>query len=67
MPSYDRRDPVKAYEQITGDIRQTMRGIEEKLRVHAKKYDDKQTDWGYVGDVAEVLKRLGEVSDFLKG
>jgi hypothetical protein len=65
MPSYDRRDPEKAYEQITVDIRKAMRGIEEKLRTHSGKARDNNKDWGYVGDAAEVLKRLGEISDFL--
>jgi translation elongation factor EF-Ts len=65
MPSYDRRDPEKAYEQVTGDIRKAMRSLEEKLRVHAGKQRDKSNDWGYVGDVTEVLKRLQEVNDFM--
>jgi len=67
MPSYDRRDPEKAYEQIAVDIRKAMRGIEEKLRTHAGKASENKKDWGYVGDAAEVLKRLGEISDFLVG
>ena len=67
MPSYDRRDPEKAYEQITADIRTTLRGIEQKLRTHASKASDNAKDWRYVGDAAEVLKRLGEISDFLAG
>ncbi len=65
MPSYDRRDPEKAYEQVVADLRKTLRSVEEKLRVHAGKFRDDPTNWGYVGDVAEVLKRLGEIHDFL--
>jgi hypothetical protein len=65
MPSYDRRDPEKAYEQVTDDIRKVMRSIEEKLRVHSGKQRDKSSDWGFVGDATEVLKRLQEIHDFL--
>jgi hypothetical protein len=67
MPNYDRRDPEKAYDQITADIRKTTRGLEEKLRVHSGKFEEDKTNWGYVGDVAEVLKRLQEIHDFLRG
>lgn len=67
MPSYDRRDPSKAYEQVVGDIRKVMRSLEEKLRLHAHKQGDKADDWGYVGDITEVLKRLQETNDFLAG
>ena len=55
MPSYDRRDPEKAYEQVTGDIRKVMRSLEQKLRTHAGKHRDEPTRWDYVGDVTEVL------------
>lgn len=65
MPSYDRRDPEKAYEQLEGDIRKTMREIEQKLRTHGAKHRENTKDWGFVGDMAEVLKRLGEIHDFL--
>jgi hypothetical protein len=66
MPSYDRRDPEKAYEQVTTDIRGLLRKLDETLRVHAGKHREKPSDWRYVGDVSEVLKRLGETVDFLK-
>ena len=65
MPSYDRRDPEKAYEQVTGDIRKVLRGIEQKLRVHEGKHRDDTKNWGYVGDITEVLKKLQETHDFL--
>lgn len=65
MPSYDRRDPEKAYDQVTADIRKVMRGIEEKLRTHANQHQDKPSDWGLVGDITQVLKQLQEVNDFL--
>lgn len=67
MPSYDRRDPEKAYDQVTTDIRGQIRQLEEALRVHAGKHRDKPSDWGFVGDVTEVLKRLAETVDFIKG
>jgi hypothetical protein len=65
MPSYDRRDPQKAYDQVTEDIRKVMRSMEEKIRLHAHKQSEKPEDWGWVGDVTEVLKRLQEAHDFL--
>jgi len=67
MPSYDRRDPEKAYEQVTTDLRGQIRKLEEALRIHAGKHRDKPSDWGLVGDVSEVLRRLAETVDFIKG
>lgn len=67
MPSYDRRDPAKAYEQVVDDIRQTMRSLEEKLRLHSRKREEKPEDWGHVGDVTHVLKSLQDIHDFISG
>ena len=65
MPSYDRRDPQKAYDQVTEGIRKVMLRMEEKIRPHSHKQSEKPEDWGWVGDVTEVLKRLQEAHDFL--
>jgi hypothetical protein len=65
MPSYDRRDPAKAYSQVMADIHRTIKTLEEKLRVHSRVAEEKPEDWGYVGDVSHVLKQLGDVVDFL--
>ena len=65
MPSYDRRDPAKAYSQVTADIHRTLKTIEEKLRVHSRAAEEKPDDWGFVGEVSQVLKDLGNVVDFL--
>jgi hypothetical protein len=65
MPNYDRRDPAKAYDQVSADIRKVMRKIEQQLRVHDGQFREKTENWGFVGDVTEVLKRLQELSDFL--
>ena len=65
MPSYDRRDPVKAYSQVTADIHRTLKTLEEKLRVHARAAEEKPDDWGFVGEVSQVLKQIGDVVDFI--
>jgi hypothetical protein len=67
MPSYDRRDPTKAYDQVTTDIHRALKTLEEKLRVHSRKHEENPDDWGYVGDVSRVLKDLGEIVDSLSG
>ena len=65
MPSYDRRDPAKAYAQVTADIHRTIKTLEEKLRVHAHVAEEKPEDWGFVGDASHVLKPVGDLVDFL--
>jgi hypothetical protein len=67
MPSYDRRDADKAYEQVAGDVRKVLRDVDEKIRAHGHKQREDSKNWGYVGDLTEVLKRLAEIREFLTG
>lgn len=63
MASYDRRDPVKAYEEETVKAMAIMTAIQRKLVKHRKEFEKHPTHWTYVGDLTHLVEVL---SDFDK-
>jgi hypothetical protein len=51
------------YEELLGEIRDTLHGIEAEVTHHTKRQYEDSKNWGYVGDLAKVLQTLKEVED----
>ena len=65
--TYDRRDPVKAYQQALVRAKKLLVDIDVELDKLTKDQARKPTDWGYFGTCAEVASQLDNIEKFLSG
>ena len=60
-------DSVRAYEKRQAEIRELLRDIVCQLQHHARKQKANPDDWGFSGDLANVVTLLREASEAIGG
>lgn len=59
-------DPKKAYAEEAQKVEGLLRDIDFLARKHQDRAGRDPSNWGYVGDLTQVVSKLQEVKDFLK-
>ena len=57
----------EAYQRHAAEIQSKIQELTAELQRHAKFQSDKNTNWSYVGDLAEVNKLLDQAVKFVSG
>lgn len=57
----------EAYQRHVAEIQSKIQELTAELQRHAKFQSDKNTNWSYVGDLAEVNKLLDQAVKFVSG
>lgn len=55
---------AQAYERNQSEIATMIANLQARLEIHAKRFEIKGgRDWGFVGDLADVKEKIGELLD----
>lgn len=57
----------EAYKRHLAEIQAKMQQISQQIQRHTASRHNGDTNWSYVGDLAEVNKLLDQVTEFLSG
>jgi hypothetical protein len=58
-------ETTKKYLSILNEIKKESKLLSDKLKKHNVSFKGHQSDWGYVGDLNNVLEKLKELNLFL--
>lgn len=67
MSTILQRERVLAYQDVRGDIAEQIARINMLLAKHGKNYRKDPTNYGPVGDLEEVRRRLIAIREFIEG
>lgn len=56
---------AQEYQAEQNKARQALAEIQKLLAQHAKKQAKDQENWGYVGDIAQVVEALNQIKEVL--
>ncbi len=59
-------ETIKKYNNHQKEISTKIDLLVEKLKKHNSKFENNQSNWGYVGDIDFVSKKLDEILEFIK-
>jgi len=46
-------------------IKETLNLLKSKIKRHRNDFEKHPNNWGYVGDLCQIEKRLNEINEFL--